>query len=150
VHRSLLQNLVLLYCVHQTLVAVFSTANISNQESDMKLLFQNMNKTADDAVGKMFATRKANISGFHRLYCLALCTLDLSTSVCRRCLSGVIGDLPWSCQGKQGGRVLYPSCNVRYDLYPFYRSNKILLHQFGFLHQNLDMKIQDFQKIQLI
>jgi len=93
----------------------------------MDLMFRIMNETADDAaaaVGNKFATREANISGFESVYCLAQCTPDLSLSDCRRCLSEVIGDLPWCCEGKRGGRVLYPSCNVRYELYPFYRSTE--------------------------
>ncbi|KAK7364263.1 hypothetical protein VNO80_12792 [Phaseolus coccineus] len=103
-------------------VGLLNTANITNEESFMELLFQTMNKTADAAaVDNKFAIREANISNFQSLYCLAQCTPDLSPSDCRRCLSGAIGDLPWCCQGKIGGRVLYPSCNVRYELYPFYR-----------------------------
>ncbi|RDY12708.1 Cysteine-rich receptor-like protein kinase 10, partial [Mucuna pruriens] len=108
-------------------VGLLNSANISNQGTFMSLLFQTINATADEAANtpigvKKFATRQANISGFQTLYCLAQCTPDLSRQDCRRCLSGVIGDLPWCCQGKQGGRVLYPSCNVRYELYPFYRT----------------------------
>ncbi|XP_020216964.1 cysteine-rich receptor-like protein kinase 10 [Cajanus cajan] len=108
-------------------LGLLNTANITNQESFMSLLFKTINETADEAsnfsVGvKKYATKQANISAFQTLYCLAQCTQDLSREDCRRCLSGVIGDLPWCCQGKQGGRVLYPSCNVRYELYPFYHS----------------------------
>lgn len=108
-------------------LGLLNTANISNQETFMRLLFRTMNSTADAAskssIGeKKYATMQANISGFQSLYCLAQCTPDLSPSDCRRCLTGVIGDLPWCCQGKQGGRVLYPSCNIRYELYPFYRT----------------------------
>ncbi|XP_061354441.1 cysteine-rich receptor-like protein kinase 10 isoform X2 [Gastrolobium bilobum] len=108
-------------------LGLLNTANISNQESFMHLLFQTINQTADEAASfsigvKNYATNKANISGFQSLYCMAQCTPDLSPQDCRSCLSGVIGDLPWCCQGKQGGRVLYPSCNVRYELYPFYRT----------------------------
>ncbi|KAK7308139.1 hypothetical protein VNO77_41736 [Canavalia gladiata] len=107
-------------------LGLLNTANISNQQSFMRLLFQTMNSTADEAANfpigaKKYATMQANISGFQSLYCLAQCTPDLSPQNCRSCLSRVIGDLPWCCQGKQGGRVLYPSCNVRYELYPFYR-----------------------------
>ncbi|XP_052725202.1 cysteine-rich receptor-like protein kinase 10 isoform X1 [Vigna angularis] len=107
-------------------VGLLNTANISNQEAFMKLLFSTINTTADEAANfsvglKKYATKQANISGFQSLYCLAQCTPDLSPQDCRSCLSDVIGDLPWCCQGKQGGRVLYPSCNVRYELYPFYR-----------------------------
>lgn len=32
----------------------------------------------------------------------------------------MIGDLDRCCHGKTGGRVLFPSCNLRYELYPFY------------------------------
>lgn len=109
-------------------LGLLNTANITNQESFMRLLFRTVNRTADEAANsgpvgaKKYATGEATISGFQSLYCLAQCTPDLSPQDCRRCLSGVIGDLPWCCQGKQGGRVLYPSCNVRYELYPFYRS----------------------------
>ncbi|RDX60180.1 Cysteine-rich receptor-like protein kinase 25, partial [Mucuna pruriens] len=106
-------------------VALLNTANISNQESFMSLLFLTINTTADEAArppigDRKFATHEADVSGFQTLYCLAQCTPDLSPRDCRTCLSAAIGDLPWCCQGKQGGRVLYPSCNVRYELYPFY------------------------------
>ncbi|KAK4258915.1 hypothetical protein QN277_005310 [Acacia crassicarpa] len=106
-------------------VGLLNTGNIANPGSFMRLLFKTMNETADVAAKpaldqKKYATKEAFISGFQTLYCLAQCTPDLSPSDCRRCLSGVIGDLNWCCDGKQGGRVLYPSCNVRYELYPFY------------------------------
>ncbi|RZB61883.1 Cysteine-rich receptor-like protein kinase 25 isoform D [Glycine soja] len=101
-----------------------NAADISNQKSFMRLMFSTINKTADEAAtdDKKFATRQTNISEFQNLYCLAQCTPDLSPLDCRSCLSQVIGDLPRCCEGTQGGRVLYPSCNVRYELYPFYRS----------------------------
>ncbi|XP_014510523.1 cysteine-rich receptor-like protein kinase 25 isoform X2 [Vigna radiata var. radiata] len=109
--------------------ALRSTVNISNEESFTLLLFRTMNKTADQAAhsllpisGKKFATKQANVSGFQRLYCLAQCTPDLLPNDCRSCLDAAIGELPRCCGGRQGGRVLYPSCFVRYELYPFYRS----------------------------
>ncbi|RZB61879.1 Cysteine-rich receptor-like protein kinase 7 [Glycine soja] len=114
-------------CVQNaTQFALLNTANISNQESFMRLMFSTINKTADEAAkdDKKFATRQTTISEFQNLYCLAQCTPDLSPLDCRSCLSKVIGDLPLFCEGQQGARVLYPGCNVRYDLYPFYRSTK--------------------------
>ncbi|KAK7391016.1 hypothetical protein VNO78_19294 [Psophocarpus tetragonolobus] len=109
-------------------VGLLNTANISNQESFMRLLFDTMNETADEAVSapngaEKYATNEANISGFQTLYCLVQCTQDLSPQGCRTCLSVAIGQLSWCCLGKQGGRILNPSCNVRYELYPFYRSD---------------------------
>ncbi|XP_054779060.1 cysteine-rich receptor-like protein kinase 25 [Prosopis cineraria] len=108
-------------------LGLLNTGDIANPVSFMRLLFNTMNETADvaakPALGeKKYATKEAFISGFQTLYCLAQCTPDLSPEDCRRCLSGVIGDLNWCCTGKQGGRVLYPSCNVRYELYPFYQT----------------------------
>lgn len=94
----------------------------------MRTLYDTMNKTADVAanssvVDMKYATGTANFSAFQTVYCLAQCTPDLSREDCRRCLGGTIGDLDWCCDGKQGGRVLYPSCNVRYELYPFYQTS---------------------------
>ncbi|TKY51081.1 Cysteine-rich receptor protein kinase 25 [Spatholobus suberectus] len=105
-------------------VGLSNSANISNQATFMRLLFDTMNKTADEAAigAEKYATNQANISGFQSLYCLVQCTQDLSPQRCRSCLSSAIGLLPWCCEGKQGGRILNPSCNVRYELYPFYRT----------------------------
>ncbi|KAI9123952.1 hypothetical protein K1719_005252 [Acacia pycnantha] len=95
-------------------LGLLNTGNVSNPASFMTTLYDTMNKTADEAAKpaegkKKYATRTASFSAFQTVYC-------------RRCLSGTIGDLDWCCDGKQGGRVLYPSCNVRYELYPFYQS----------------------------
>ncbi|XP_054779356.1 cysteine-rich receptor-like protein kinase 10 [Prosopis cineraria] len=106
----------------------YNTANMTNQERFMRLLFDVMNKTAAEAakpaVGKKKyeTTRVNNISGSQTLYCVAQCTPDLSPQDCRKCLSVAIGNLTWCCQGSEGGRILFPSCIIRYELYPFYRS----------------------------
>lgn len=109
-------------------VGLLNTADISNQASFMRLMFDTMNETADEAASapvgaEKYATNEANISGFQTLYCLTQCTQDLSLQDCRSCLSVAIGQLSWCCEGKRGGRILTPSCNVRYELYPFYRTN---------------------------
>ncbi|TYG48485.1 hypothetical protein ES288_D10G018100v1 [Gossypium darwinii] len=66
------------------------------------------------AGSKKFATRETKLPSFQTLYTLAQCTPDLSGS---RCLQGAREKLP---NGWQGGRVLSPSCNVRYETYLFY------------------------------
>ncbi|XP_047336129.1 cysteine-rich repeat secretory protein 38-like [Impatiens glandulifera] len=38
---------------------------------------------------------------------------------CKKCLDGVIDELPSCCDGKEGGRVVGASCNIRYEIYPF-------------------------------
>ncbi|KAK7314922.1 hypothetical protein VNO77_33452 [Canavalia gladiata] len=105
---------------------IYTIPSASNPENFMHLLFKTMNDTAEEAarggIGeKKYATREAKVSEFQTLYCLAQCTPDLSPLHCRTCLNQAIGDLPWCCQGKIGGYVLYPSCNVMFQFYPFYR-----------------------------
>ncbi|KAL6269310.1 hypothetical protein ACE6H2_026221 [Prunus campanulata] len=67
-----------------------------------------------------FATEKktftANMISF-TVYSLGQCTQDLSAADCNACLRKGATQL---VRGKQGGRVLYPSCNVRFEIYPFY------------------------------
>ncbi|XP_025674625.1 cysteine-rich receptor-like protein kinase 25 [Arachis hypogaea] len=111
-------------------VYLSNTGNVSNQESFMKLLFRTMNETAKEAakspvLEKKYATGQANISGFQNLYCMAQCTDNLTPRDCASCLTEAITELTPCCGGKQGGRVLFPSCFVRYELYPFYRSNTL-------------------------
>ncbi|XP_054776322.1 cysteine-rich receptor-like protein kinase 25 [Prosopis cineraria] len=109
------------------ITGLYNTANMTDQASFMRLLYRVVNETADVAAKpglgkKNYATKEVNISESQTLYCLAQCTPDLSPEDCRMCLSDVIGNLDWCCEGKDGGRVLNPSCNVRYELYPFYGS----------------------------
>ncbi|XP_028776271.1 uncharacterized protein LOC114733027 [Neltuma alba] len=106
-------------------LSLLNTGEVS-QLSFLQILLSTLNVTADEAANgtKKYATREASISGFGTMYSLLQCTQDLSSQDCRTCLTAVIGDLStWCCLGKQGGRVLYPSCNVRYELYPFYKSD---------------------------
>lgn len=102
-----------------------SPTNMTNQESFNRLLYDTLNKTSDEASSssKKFATREAKINIFQNLYCLAQCTQDIEERECRSCLYGLINsDLPRCCAGTQGGRVLYPNCVIRFEIYPFYRS----------------------------
>ena len=74
---------------------------------------------------KKFATKEANFTKYQTLYSLVQCTPDLSSFHCKKCLRKAITNLPTCCNGKQGGRVLYPSCNIRYEIYPFYQIQAI-------------------------
>ncbi|GLT69650.1 hypothetical protein SLA2020_417860 [Shorea laevis] len=71
---------------------------------------------------KKFGTKEANFTVLQTLYTLVQCTADLSGSDCNRCLQIAIANLPDCCGGKQGARVLFPSCNLRFEVYPFYQS----------------------------
>ncbi|KAK6268944.1 hypothetical protein QUC31_013104 [Theobroma cacao] len=104
---------------------LLNTGNVSQPDRFMELLANTTKeiaaRAAADQSGKKFATEEANFTNFQTLYTLAQCTPDLSVSSCDTCLTTAISFLPSCCLGKQGGRVVFPSCNVRYELYPFYR-----------------------------
>ncbi|KAK1582374.1 hypothetical protein Q3G72_014383 [Acer saccharum] len=68
---------------------------------------------------KLYAVGQMGLDGSTELYGLTQCTRDLSSYECKKCLDGIIGELPSCCDGKQGGRVISGSCNFIYEIYPF-------------------------------
>jgi hypothetical protein len=84
-----------------------------------------VNATADRAAlnsTRRFATGEA---GFDRevptVYAVAQCTPDQTPAQCRRCLAGIIADNLRYFENAVAGRVLWISCNFRYDSKPFFR-----------------------------
>ncbi|KAL7213420.1 hypothetical protein ACSBR2_016026 [Camellia fascicularis] len=67
-------------------------------------------RASNSESGKKFASREANFSVLQTLYSLAQCTPNLTT----------ISNISICCDGNKGARILFPSCNIRYELYPFY------------------------------
>ncbi|XVE51179.1 hypothetical protein DITRI_Ditri02bG0018600 [Diplodiscus trichospermus] len=111
-------------------VYLLNTGNVSDQERFNQILGDTMDAATDLALNstfvlRNFATREVDVSRLQRLYSLVQCTPDLSRDDCNTCLRGAIAALPMCCNGKQGGRVLTPSCNVRYELYPFYNQTAV-------------------------
>ncbi|KAB1206634.1 Cysteine-rich receptor-like protein kinase 25 [Morella rubra] len=74
---------------------------------------------------KKYGTKEANFTARQTLYSLAQCTPDISSSDCNSCLQKAIANVPGCCSGKQGGRVLFPSCNIRYEVYSFYEKGNL-------------------------
>ncbi|KAL6322428.1 hypothetical protein AAG906_008083 [Vitis piasezkii] len=67
----------------------------------------------------MFAIEEVKVIDFRSLYGLVQCTPDISQHFCNVCLRNAIGDIPTCCDGREGGRVLAPSCTIRYESGPF-------------------------------
>ncbi|XVF87659.1 hypothetical protein PTKIN_Ptkin18bG0138100 [Pterospermum kingtungense] len=106
-------------------VYLLNTGNVADQERFNQILADTMGDAVTLALNatfikQNFATKEASVSGFQTLYSLVQCTPDLSWPDCNTCLRVAIAALPMCCDGKQGGRVLTPSCNVRYELFRFY------------------------------
>ena len=70
---------------------------------------------------KKFGAKEVIISAFQTLYYLVQYTPDLNNTDCNSCLLAVINLLSWYCSGKLEGRIVFLSCNIRYQFYPFYR-----------------------------
>ncbi|CAN6552853.1 unnamed protein product [Malus baccata var. baccata] len=51
-----------------------------------------------------------------------LCTPDINQQNCSNCLKEAVLDVPGCCGGMQGGRILKPSCNLRYEVSLFFES----------------------------
>ncbi|KAL6282131.1 hypothetical protein ACE6H2_013060 [Prunus campanulata] len=104
---------------------MWNTQNATEQTRFNQVLSTRMNEVATEAANDTdkFATSQGNVSGFVSIYSLGQCTQDLSSADCNRCLRGAIAQFPNCCSGKEGARVLYPSCTVRYEVYPFYQQN---------------------------
>lgn len=100
--------------------------NVTEPERFNQLLASTMNSLASKAASqsvKKFATDEENFTSSQTLYSLVQCTPDLSEYLCNRCFQSAIAALPMCCTGKRGGKVLLPSCIIRYELFPFYRIN---------------------------
>ncbi|TXG47186.1 hypothetical protein EZV62_026480 [Acer yangbiense] len=77
-------------------------------------------KAASGSSIRKFATGNASAPDFKILYALVQCTPDLSRDECSDCLIRNTGDIPVCCDGKAGGRVIGPSCSLRFETYRFY------------------------------
>ncbi|XP_026392467.1 putative receptor-like protein kinase At4g00960 [Papaver somniferum] len=107
------------YMVNQTSVT-------TNQDEFNKSLVGLMDRlvresTVSGQSTKSFAVGAANFSVSRQIYGLVQCA-DISSTDCNKCLSQVAGNLSVCCNGKVGAKVLNPSCNFRYETYPFYQS----------------------------
>ncbi|KMS95725.1 hypothetical protein BVRB_005670 [Beta vulgaris subsp. vulgaris] len=63
---------------------------------------------------------ETKLSDFETLYGLVQCNKDLSPVSCGQCLAIAIQNFEGFCKDSQGCRVVFSSCFVRYELYPFY------------------------------
>ncbi|KAH9779113.1 cysteine-rich receptor-like protein kinase 10 [Citrus sinensis] len=108
-------------------LSMWNLQNVTEPDKFNVFLGNLMNQVITQAVNnpKRFEIRKTNYSAFQTVYSLVQCTPDLSSRDCEVCLRGALGQLPRCCSGRQGGRVLYPSCNLRYESYPFYNESAI-------------------------
>ncbi|TVU20008.1 hypothetical protein EJB05_36194, partial [Eragrostis curvula] len=85
--------------------------------SALGALMRNLTAKAAYASPRMFA---AGSVPSVNIYGMAQCTRDLSADGCSLCLAATVALIPTCCNDKQGGHVVYRSCSIRFDVYPFY------------------------------
>ncbi|CAL5408439.1 unnamed protein product [Camellia sinensis] len=77
--------------------------------------FSNLTIVAtSNPLNHMYAT-----SSINKLYSLVQCTPDLSPTDCRTCLNVTVSELLRLLKESEGGSVFSPSCNIRFESYPF-------------------------------
>ncbi|KAF4399005.1 hypothetical protein G4B88_023599 [Cannabis sativa] len=88
------------------------------------LTFKNglKNEAAFGGSLRKYATGQTKAPDFLTIYALVQCTPDLPQQQCINCLDYVYSLIPNCCSGKVGGRVVGPTCSVRYEKYLFYGS----------------------------
>nr|POE57897.1 cysteine-rich receptor-like protein kinase 29 [Quercus suber] len=97
------------------------SANVDQFNQDLRTLLDSQRvQAAKGGSLRKFAAGNATAPNFQTLYSLVQCIPDLSEQNCSDCLVGAMGDIPQCCDGKQGGRVVRPSCNLRYEVSLFY------------------------------
>ncbi|KAJ4899889.1 Cysteine-rich receptor-like protein kinase 10 [Raphanus sativus] len=89
-----------------------------------KLALTTMTEAAFEAANssRYFLTRKAKAIDFKDLYFLVQCTPDLTRDDCLFCLLESINGLHFE---NIGSRLLFPSCNSRYENYKFYNETEV-------------------------
>ncbi|KAM3749456.1 hypothetical protein ACB098_05G186100 [Castanea mollissima] len=106
------------------LFAFYNTGNVLDVEAFnnvlLPLLNSLRNRTASGNSTRKFALQSALAPNFQTIYALLECTPDLSKLECSSCLQQVQSFIPQCCNGKQGGKFVTPSCDIRFEVYSFY------------------------------
>ncbi|KAL1537399.1 hypothetical protein AAHA92_29918 [Salvia divinorum] len=108
---------------------LMNTQNVTSPEqfrADLRTLLDNLRRrAAGGSSARKVAGGNATGPDFQMIFGLVQCTPDLSSGDCTSCLVGAISEIPQCCDGKKGGRVLRPSCNLRFESAPFFNESRL-------------------------
>ncbi|XP_038690308.1 cysteine-rich repeat secretory protein 38-like [Tripterygium wilfordii] len=103
---------------------MYSMNNVSNPSEFNQAVISILDKLTSRAASGdsrlKFATDSTTTASSQTIFALVQCTPDLSMEACRECLTNTTGLFPQCCDGRQGGRVMAPSCNFWYEKDKFY------------------------------
>jgi len=109
----------------------FNTPNMTVDVEFNKLLVNTISDAVNVAASapsgeKKLATKKEIYTLRESLYILVQCTPDLSKNDCNQCLLIAKLSISICCNNNRGGRILFPSCNFRYENYSFYNQAAVV------------------------
>ncbi|XP_058754101.1 cysteine-rich receptor-like protein kinase 26 [Vicia villosa] len=87
-----------------------------------KLMTNLTDKAASGDSRRKYDADKYEYANFETIYGSVQCVPELSSQQCIDCLEAIISEIPICCNGTTGGRLLEPSCRLRYETYRFYKS----------------------------
>ncbi|KAJ0024958.1 hypothetical protein Pint_07109 [Pistacia integerrima] len=120
-NRSLFGNME--YTPYAWMYNVNNVSEVSQFREVLGKLLNNLTKkAASGGPLRKFATGNSTTPSSQSIYALMQCTPDLSEQECVDCLNNATSLIPQCCDGRQGGRVIAPSCNFRYEKGIFYDS----------------------------
>lgn len=100
---------------------VNSTEDESFKRFVLRVIDGAVTKVLNEPIRAMnFAINEEDFSSSKRLYVLVQCTPDITEPDCVTCLRAAVAELSDCCISDEGGRILSPSCNVRYEFQRFY------------------------------
>ena len=103
-------------------VYMWNANDVSDKDGYIKVLqtlFDSMKSEAASGASLKFAGRTSLARDLSTLYVLAQCTPELSNVDCSDCLTEIYRSFPQAV-GKEGGGTYTPSCNYRFETFPFF------------------------------
>ncbi|KAG6630908.1 hypothetical protein I3843_13G045000 [Carya illinoinensis] len=104
-------------------IVYFNVNNVTDPENfnkELGALMDEIRARAIEPKNEGLGKGVTKLSPFVTLYALVQCTRDLSQIDCAQCLAIAVANFETFCENRKGCRVLYSSCHVRYELYPFF------------------------------
>lgn len=112
---------------HSAYRILYNTRNVSQPEQfkgNLRAMFDNLTTQATTVNSSVkYAANSDEISPFQTLYGMVQCLPDLSAEDCFFCVKSalsVVSNQLFGATVPSGGRILGASCNLRYELYPFF------------------------------
>ncbi|KAG9458227.1 hypothetical protein H6P81_002735 [Aristolochia fimbriata] len=91
-----------------------------NFENKLGVLMGEVREQGTSSRSRGLGKGETEFTPFVTIYALVQCTRDLQRLQCAQCLATAVSNFPNFCKYKKGCRVLYSSCYVRYEIYPFF------------------------------